>query len=404
MDAHPSAEPVHPNVVVKFLDGWKATQSVFVDSNGNGYQRERPGRLLKSWVNSEDVIPRSSLRMGVAVRGHPYWQWFEASLKADSRAVGGEPCRMCSRPIPAATHWLYRDRHVCSSRCNDRLKDQLPLLVLQGQVPRYRKPASYREALRCESLRTPRIFRTDPSAEFPYEHGRWPVIGDVIERHGHLAVYLPFKALPHVHQSIVDEMRARNIPEERTYIVLHANSGAYTAWFTRYSGNPRRFKIGRTFFGMEEIEDRSNSFMSGGQRIYCYTERITDVDEDGLEFVWEAQVFTPVRHLAPLWTPARYELSAKRSRISRARSAYLARMRALGVVAEADRVDPQDIYERDDWICGLCGEDIDPESEWPDPYVATLDHIKPVTHFGAHSSDNLQAAHWICNVSKGNRA
>ncbi|MEU5048657.1 HNH endonuclease signature motif containing protein [Streptomyces sp. NPDC021096] len=68
---------------------------------------------------------------------------------------------------------------------------------------------------------------------------------------------------------------------------------------------------------------------------------------------------------------------------------------------EADSVDPHDIYGRDAWICQLCRQEINPDVPWPDPRSATLDHIKPVTLGGEHTADNLQSAHWICNVRKG---
>lgn len=338
------------------------------------------------------------------MRGHPYWQWLENSLRAESRAIGGEPCRICTRSIEASAPWQYRDRHVCSGQCNGLLRSQFDSKVRQGEVPRYRAPEDYRATLRRERDREPQFYRTDLSAEFPYEHGRWPVLGDVIERHGQLSVYMPLGALPYVHPLITGVMRENSIPENNAYAVLHANSGAYTAWFTRASGRPRRSKMEKVFVGMEVIADCSKAFHSGGRNMYCEIERITDVDEHGWEFTWEATVFTPVQLHTSLWAPGRQKLSEKRSRVSRAKSAYLARIRALGLVGDAEGVDPWEVYEGDDWICGLCGGEVDPKLEWPDPYCATLDHIRPVTRLGAHSMGNLQTAHWICNLRKGNRS
>ncbi|MBW5481179.1 HNH endonuclease [Streptomyces bambusae] len=77
-------------------------------------------------------------------------------------------------------------------------------------------------------------------------------------------------------------------------------------------------------------------------------------------------------------------------------------MRGYGVLdATAAQVDPLDIYERDQWACQLCHKAIDPAAEWPDPWSATLDHIKPVSQAGEHTAENLQASHWVCNIRKG---
>lgn len=59
------------------------------------------------------------------------------------------------------------------------------------------------------------------------------------------------------------------------------------------------------------------------------------------------------------------------------------------------------VYERDRWICGICGEAINPHAKYPDRMSASLDHITPISHGGSHTMDNVQAAHWICNVRRG---
>lgn len=61
------------------------------------------------------------------------------------------------------------------------------------------------------------------------------------------------------------------------------------------------------------------------------------------------------------------------------------------------------IFERDGWICGLCGEQIDPNLKWPDPMCGTLDHIVPIALGGSHDTANRQAAHLGCNSAKGIR-
>lgn len=54
------------------------------------------------------------------------------------------------------------------------------------------------------------------------------------------------------------------------------------------------------------------------------------------------------------------------------------------------------VIERDEYVCGLCGGEVEPDD-------VHLDHIVPVTHGGQNEAGNLQVAHSICNLRKGNR-
>lgn len=63
----------------------------------------------------------------------------------------------------------------------------------------------------------------------------------------------------------------------------------------------------------------------------------------------------------------------------------------------------QDVFERDGWVCGLCDEPVSPDVLYPDPMSASLDHVVPLSLGGAHSLENVQLAHWSCNVRKGAR-
>ena len=62
-----------------------------------------------------------------------------------------------------------------------------------------------------------------------------------------------------------------------------------------------------------------------------------------------------------------------------------------------------EVFERDDWLCGLCGEPVDKDLAWPDPMSASLDHIIPLSRGGAHTLDNVQLAHLACNIRKNNQ-
>jgi hypothetical protein len=63
------------------------------------------------------------------------------------------------------------------------------------------------------------------------------------------------------------------------------------------------------------------------------------------------------------------------------------------------------IFERDNWICHLCGQAVSPDVPWPDLRSSSLDHIIPVSVPGCpgHVWVNVALAHLGCNMSKNNR-
>lgn len=71
-------------------------------------------------------------------------------------------------------------------------------------------------------------------------------------------------------------------------------------------------------------------------------------------------------------------------------------------ISRADRLS---IYERDGWVCQLCGEPVDRSLSGRDRMGATLDHVIPrsLTLWPDHSSTNLRLAHRACNSARGNR-
>lgn len=77
--------------------------------------------------------------------------------------------------------------------------------------------------------------------------------------------------------------------------------------------------------------------------------------------------------------------------------------RALIRGANAERFNVLDVYDRDEWVCGLCLKPVDPNLRHPNPFSASLDHILPLTRGGAHALSNVQLAHLRCNTAKGNR-
>lgn len=59
-----------------------------------------------------------------------------------------------------------------------------------------------------------------------------------------------------------------------------------------------------------------------------------------------------------------------------------------------------EIFERDEWKCGICGGRVDKDLKWPDPMSPSLDHIVPLSKDGTHTKANVQCSHLRCNESK----
>ncbi|SMB77311.1 HNH endonuclease [Acinetobacter baumannii] len=59
------------------------------------------------------------------------------------------------------------------------------------------------------------------------------------------------------------------------------------------------------------------------------------------------------------------------------------------------------IYERDDWMCKICGEPVDHDADVGDNMAPSLDHIVPRSLGGGHESENLRTAHRVCNSRRG---
>jgi 5-methylcytosine-specific restriction endonuclease McrA len=61
----------------------------------------------------------------------------------------------------------------------------------------------------------------------------------------------------------------------------------------------------------------------------------------------------------------------------------------------------EEIFDRDNWICGICGIPTDRSVCHPEPYAPVLDHIVPISADGEHVRSNVQCAHSRCNTLKG---
>lgn len=61
------------------------------------------------------------------------------------------------------------------------------------------------------------------------------------------------------------------------------------------------------------------------------------------------------------------------------------------------------VFERDNYVCGICRQPTDRDAQVPDPRAPTLDHIVPISKGGPHLYSNVQTACFECNWRKGDR-
>jgi predicted nucleic acid-binding Zn ribbon protein len=59
-----------------------------------------------------------------------------------------------------------------------------------------------------------------------------------------------------------------------------------------------------------------------------------------------------------------------------------------------------EVFERDSWICQLCGDPVDREASYPDPESPVVDHWIPIALGGDHDPANFVTAHRLCNDMK----
>ena len=65
-----------------------------------------------------------------------------------------------------------------------------------------------------------------------------------------------------------------------------------------------------------------------------------------------------------------------------------------------EKFSDREIFERDCWICGICGKRVGKTLKHPHSRSASLDHIIPIVDGGDHTRKNVQLAHLRCNLSK----
>ena len=79
-----------------------------------------------------------------------------------------------------------------------------------------------------------------------------------------------------------------------------------------------------------------------------------------------------------------------------------ARRRAIERGAKADRIDPMAVFERDKWLCHICGaKTIKSKRGTRHPLAPELDHIVTLADGGQHVWGNVACACCACNADKG---
>lgn len=106
--------------------------------------------------------------------------------------------------------------------------------------------------------------------------------------------------------------------------------------------------------------------------------------------------------LERVWSRAHYArwMSKSEQYRNKVRNAEYKR-KALKQKAFVEVVEIEVVFARDNGICWLCGEDVNPLLKWPNHGYATLDHVIPLSKGGKHSYDNIKLAHMSCNCKKG---
>lgn len=90
------------------------------------------------------------------------------------------------------------------------------------------------------------------------------------------------------------------------------------------------------------------------------------------------------------------------SKASPSRRIYKARRRAIERGADADRIDPIKVFERDKWRCHLCGCKTPRRQRGTyEPDAPELDHVIPLAAGGSHTWGNVKCACRRCNGDKG---
>lgn len=85
------------------------------------------------------------------------------------------------------------------------------------------------------------------------------------------------------------------------------------------------------------------------------------------------------------------------------RSSYRIKTVKRQGVKSQERITHEQVAERDNFLCHICGDVVDMGLPRTSRFGATLDHVIPISRGGKDCLENLRLAHWICNVRKSNK-
>lgn len=77
------------------------------------------------------------------------------------------------------------------------------------------------------------------------------------------------------------------------------------------------------------------------------------------------------------------------------------RRRAQKRGVPSERFKHQEIFDRDRWVCQICGQPVGQSLRGRNPDAPSLDHRIPLAKGGPHTRANVQLAHYRCNMKKG---
>ncbi|MCY1278184.1 hypothetical protein D9M69_394820 [compost metagenome] len=112
-----------------------------------------------------------------------------------------------------------------------------------------------------------------------------------------------------------------------------------------------------------------------------------------------------------VYCSSRCRYAVKRQRIKayagmqESRKARDAKRRALKRSSAVERIEPVKVFERDGWVCHLCGiKTLKSKRGTTHPRAPELEHIVALADGGTHTWGNVACACSACNRAKGSRS
>lgn len=78
-------------------------------------------------------------------------------------------------------------------------------------------------------------------------------------------------------------------------------------------------------------------------------------------------------------------------------------VRRQSLTVKPSRLSADQLVDAMGAVCGICKDPIDMTLKRTSRMGLTVDHIIPLSKGGQDTLDNMQPAHWLCNVKKGNK-